>query len=79
MIEYKLEIIAWIADVFVLISAYLTAQKAFPATYYVSIVSAILFGIYAWVNNQLPLVVLDIMLFCLYSWGIIKHRNINNG
>lgn len=69
----KLEYIAWIADVTVLISAYLTAHKIFPMVYFVSICSAILFGVYSWVNDAIPLVALDICLFCMYTWGIVKH------
>lgn len=70
---HKLEYLAWGADLTVLLSAYLTAHKKFPWVYFVSMASAILFGIYSWVNDALPLVALDICLFCMYSWGIWKH------
>ena len=70
---HKLEYLAWMADVTVLLSAWLTAQRSFPAVYFVSMVSAILFGVYSWVNDAPPLVLLDLCLFCMYTWGIVKH------
>lgn len=74
----KLEWVAWIADFFVLYSAWLTAHKNFPLVYYVSMCSALLFGTYAYINKATPLIALDITLFCMYSYGLWKHDGGNS-
>lgn len=67
-------VIKWLALVFALVGATLTALVVVPYNIYVMNVGSLLYAIWAWRVKDVNIFIVNFGLLCIYATGIVLHH-----